>query len=176
MTRVISRALAALAIAAACLALAVLHGPPASASSPKIGPNQYYTAAINGSTGQSAPVSIGVFCPGPAAKTGHPLPDQTIAVSVASSASTDVGKTGPNANSIAAFFGAPPPAPASAADLAADTNHVVFTHYRTLPLPHSLVLPCGGSGTVTFLSLPLEPQTSVSIPVTYVSPAAAPRR
>jgi len=168
MTRVISRVLGALALTAASALLASLPGTPASASSHRIGPNQIYTATINGSNGQSAPVTIGVFCPGPirSGQTGHPLPDQMIAVSMASSVGGGVGKTGPHANSIAAFFGAPPPG------AAADTNHVIFKRYETLPLPHSLVLPCGGSGDVIFLSLPLEPQTSITIPVTYSSPAA----
>lgn len=171
-TRVISRTLAVLTTATASLALAGLASSPASASSPRIGPSQFYTATINGSTGQSAPVSIGVICPGPIAsgETGHPLPDQMIAVAPSASVAGGTGKTGAHANSIAAFFGAPPPAPA------ANASHVVFKHYQTKPLPHSLLLPCGGSGTVTFLSFPLEPQSSVSIPVTYFNPTATPRR
>ena len=158
-------AITAAGVATACPMLLVTASP-ASAARAKIGPHEVYTALINKRTGRFAPVAIQMACFGPVrpGQTGHPLPGQTISVLPAATASGNIGRTGADANSVGAFFGAPPPAGARPR---ADTSNVIFRYFGTRALPQSLLLPCGGSGTVIFVSIPLEPSKSVQIPVAF---------
>jgi hypothetical protein len=76
----------------------------------KVGPHEYFSATVNGSSGVKAPAKIAVACAGPS-ETGHPLPGQTIGVKlvpVPSTAASVLGYTGDFGASIGAFFGAPP--------------------------------------------------------------------
>ena len=76
------------------------------------------------------------------------------------------GNTGANGDEIGAFFYAPPPGAG-----AATSGPVIFHRYLTKPIPTSEVLPCSGSGDVTFVALPMSPgsEKDVVIPVRYVS-------
>jgi hypothetical protein len=130
-----------------------------------IGPDQVFGALINGSTGANGPVVIQMACFGPIrpGQTGHPMAGQTLAVFRPEVIRGQFGNTGADGTSIVAFFGPPPPTPAS-------TNAVRFRYYRTKAMPTTLVLPCAGSSDVFFVPLPMSPGTSksVTIPVTYV--------
>lgn len=151
-------------------AAAVGGATPAGAAGPhhSVAPKQYFTAAVNGRTGEQGPVAIQMACAGPVqpGKTGHPLSGQTVGITQIyppSRDTTTVGYTGDRGTTIGAFFGAPPPA-ANAA-----SSYVNFTRYGTKAIPTSLVLPCSGSGQVTFVALPLDPSgRSTAVPVTFV--------
>ena len=118
-------------IAAAVIVIATV-ATPAAATTP-IRPNQHYIGLVNAThTG----AVIYVVCPGPAARTGPPAGNQTVAVRKVLSGG---GYTGSFAHEIWAQFGD-------------DQVHVVgFTSYNVAkPIPTSLRLPCQGTGTVTF--------------------------
>jgi len=82
---------------------------------------------------------------------------------------TTDGFTGPAANKIEAFFGAPPPPPMTVHPV---TGSITFYRYAVAKaIPTSLLLPCGGTGKVYFVPLPmtpLGPTRSAIVPVRYV--------
>jgi hypothetical protein len=140
----------------------------AGASFAKVDPRDFFTATVNGSTGETGPVTIFMACAGPTfpGETGHPLAGQTVGVKRVpppSSGTSALGYTGTSGTSIGAFFGAPPPS------TPATSSYVSFDVYRTKAIPTTLVLPCGGSGQVTFVPLPLQPPAqSIGVPVKFV--------
>ena len=150
--------------AGAAIAAAVCVAPAASASGAHVGPRQYFTATVNGNTGETTPVVIKMVCAGPSA-TGHPLAGQTVAVHQIfppAGGTTALGYTGARATSIGLFFGPPPPAFAPA------TTYVNFPRYGSKAIPTSLTLPCSGTGHATFVPLPMDPsEHSISVPVTF---------
>jgi hypothetical protein len=140
----------------------------AGASSVRVDPRDYFIATVNGSTGEIRPVTIFMACAGPISpgETGHPLAGQTVGVKRVlppSSGTSALGYTGTSGTSIGAFFGAPPPtAPAS-------SSYVSFDVYRAKPIPVTTVLPCSGTGQVTFVPLPLlPPAQTIAVPVRFV--------
>jgi hypothetical protein len=133
----------------------------------RVGPHQFFRATVNGRTGDQGRVAIGMGCVGPVlpGETGHPLPDQTVGVQFMQPPPSTIplGYTGNRGTSIGAFFGAPPPAGPSSA------SYVRFTSYGLRGIPTTLVLPCSGTGQVTFVALPLDPsERSTSVPVSFV--------
>ena len=134
----------------------------------KIGPNQYFSASVNGQLGIGSPATIQMSCFGPLhpGQTGHPMAGQTVEVFRPEVIVTHQGFTGPNAHSISAFFNGPPPSPAVAA------GNVTFTRYAVAKkIPTSLVLPCAGTGNVYFVPFPKTPiglAVDAVVPVTYV--------
>lgn len=144
---------------------------PASASS-RVGPKQYFTGVINGTDGNTAtPITIRMACFGPVRpnQTGHPMGGQTLAVHQLfppTSTAGSIGNTGSDFE-IGVFFNAPPPASAGAPPA---TVTPLFKNYdRSKPLPTSLTLPCGGTGTVWFTPIPvIPPSQSASVPVRFV--------
>jgi hypothetical protein len=146
------------------MAAAATAGAQTSAGGP-IRPNQVFGALVNGQNGASAPAVIEMGCYGPLkpGQTGHPLRGQTVTVYQPEDIVGDFGNTGPDAHEIGAFFGPPPPA-----SLAGTSGPVFFHRYRTLPIPTSEILPCSGSGQVTFVPLPLVPGVeTVAVPVVF---------
>jgi hypothetical protein len=137
-----------------------------------VGPKQFFTGVINGKDGNTTiPITIKMDCFGPVypGQTGHPMGGQTLAVHQLfppSSTTGSLGETGGD-STIGVFFGAPPPA-ASVGPAAEET--LVFTRYdKPKPLPTSLTLPCGGTGTVWFSPIPVVPPSrSASVPVDFV--------
>jgi hypothetical protein len=139
--------------------------PPSPPGHGPIQPNQQFGALINGNNGAAGPVTIKMACFGPIrpGQTGHPMSGQTLTVFRPEAIRGTFGNTGPRGHSIGAFFGPPPP---SASPVASQS--VLFHRYVTKALPSSLNLPCGGSGNVTFVPLPMSPgEVSVSVPVNY---------
>jgi len=141
---------------------------PASAAG-SVGPKQYFTGVINGHDGNTAiPITIRMACFGPVhpGQTGHPMGGQTLAVHQLFPPSTggSLGYTGQD-REIGAFFNAPPPTGARTG-----TGTPVFTRYdKAQPLPTSLTLPCGGTGTVWFTPIPVVPPSrSATVPVRFV--------
>jgi hypothetical protein len=163
-------------LVALCLPLALLTAValPAGAAS-KIGPNQYFTGVINGMDGNTiTPIPIQMACFGPLTpgETGHPLAGQALAVHqlFPPTVTGSLGKTG-NDSTIDVFFGAPPPAPFRGANTKSKTTTVSFSHYdRTKAIPTSLRLPCGGTGTVWFVPVPVVPPSQAqAVPVQFES-------
>jgi hypothetical protein len=157
-------------IAALTAALATLASASAAgASYVRIDPHDFFIATVNGSTGQSAPVTIFVACTGPVhpGKTGHPLGGQTVGVRRVPpppAGTATLGYTGDNGTSIGAFFGPLPPSDR------AGSSYVSFQVYRSKPIPIDLELPCSGSAQVTFVPLPLlPPARTIGVPVKFVA-------
>jgi hypothetical protein len=135
-----------------------------------IGPNQFFSAEVNHSSGYPQPVPVRVDCPGPIVfigETGHPLPGQTVEVTpVPTTAGVNVGFTGAYATEIGAFFGALPPTLSAGVPV-----YVPITYYDVaVPIPTYLTLPCYGSSQVTFVPLPQDPGISrdAIVPVEYI--------
>ena len=134
----------------------------------KIGPNQYFSASVNGQLGISSPATIQMACFGPLrpGQTGHPMAGQSVEAFRPEVIVTHEGFTGPNGHSISVFFNGPPPSPAAAA------GNVTVTRYGVSEkIPTSLVLPCSGTGNVYFIPFPktpIGPAMDAVVPVTYV--------
>ena len=151
------------------LAGTVLALPAGAAST--VGPNQYFTGVINGHLGNTViPIAIRMACFGAIrpGETGHPMAGQTLAVHQLFPPTTSAGSlgfTGKDAE-IGVFFNALPPVASSGVV----TTTPIFRHYDvTKPLPTSLTLPCGGTGTVHFVPIPvIPPSRAATVPVAFV--------
>jgi hypothetical protein len=137
------------------LALAGLVAPAASADPVQdpiaVGPNMYFTAAVNPGvvTPGTTPV-IKVVCPGPIqpGETGHPISGQYVeAYAVVPPTSSIVGFTGSAAYEIDALF-------SGATPTTVNPPVVIKDFFVEVPIPTTLNLPCGGSGTVSFVPIP----------------------
>ena len=151
-----------LVLAAAILGMLAVGVASSAGASPvaatgKIGPDQYFRGLVNASSGQPYPAVIRMACFGPIrpGQLGHPFAGQTVEVQqvpITAAATTDLGFTGPSGTEIGAFFGPLPPTPSQGG------SPVIFQYYGVPePIPTSELLPCGGSGTVAFVPLPLLP-------------------
>lgn len=135
------------------LALAGLAAPTASADvAVPVGPNQYFTAAVNPGVASSGTVpQIKVICPGPivVGETGHPVSGQYVEAYEIYPPITaqSPGFTGSAAHEIDALFSGP-----SAAFV--NPPVVINAYFVQVPIPTTLNLPCGGSGTVSFVPIP----------------------
>lgn len=134
-------------VAAAACAVAMPVGQAAASpnhmQSGTVAPKQDFRGLVNAKTSKAV---LHVFCPG-IAKTGHPLPHQTVGVAlVIDPVTPNDGSTGTAATSIGAWLTWPttvaPPPPAYIA---------TFTSYRTMRIPTSITVPCSGSGEMLFL-------------------------
>jgi hypothetical protein len=141
----------------------------------KVGPNQYFTGVINGTDGNTViPIAIHMACFGAVrpGETGHPMGGQTLAVHqlFPPTITSTLGKTG-NDSTIGVFFGAPPPGTLQGASANAAAKSILFVHYdMTKGLPTSLTLPCGGTGTVWFVPIPVVPPSqAAAVPVEFES-------
>ena len=165
------RVLIGFVVVATATVLLVVSAGAAVPPQGKVGPGQYFEGLVNGDAGLARRVTIKMACFG-AVRPGekaHPMSGQTVEVLrpevivVGHS-----GYTGKNATSIVAFFGPPPPGPAPATPAA---STVTFKQYGVKkPIPTSLLLPCSGNGTVSFVPLPKSPPTSrdATVRVSYV--------
>lgn len=142
----------------AATAMFVLAPAAVAAASPvqdpiPIGPNQFFSGLVNGSTGLAAPAEIMTDCFGPIqpGQTGHPLPGQTVEVELASApvSTGDVGYTG-SARSITAYLAWPYPTATTPPELVATFG----SYYVPQPIPVTLTVPCAGTGAVSFVPTP----------------------
>lgn len=144
----------------ATAAAAMFGGATAAmAQGAPIGPNQFFIGLVNGNHTNAV---IYMICPGPSfpGQTGHPEGNQN--VSVTQSSTTTSGFTGSLADSIVVSF-----TPAS-------SGGITLKNYDTLAaIPTSLVLPCAGTGKVTYNPEPTS-QTAKSdvVTVTFINIAA----
>ena len=158
----------------AVLGLTILAGSlmvlPAGASV-RVGPNQFFTGVINGHLGNTTtPIPIRMACFGPVrpGETGHPMGGQTLAVHELfppTATAGSLGFTGSD-HEIGVFFNVVPPVTARRSV----TETPIFKRYDvSKPLPTSLTLPCGGSGTAYFTPIPvIPPSRTASVPVEFV--------
>jgi hypothetical protein len=139
----------------------------ASAASSRVGPDQAFRALVNGRSGHEAPVTIRMACFGPSlpGQLGHPMAGQTVKVLLRVHDGPGAGFTGADATGIGVFFGPPPPTATPGSGLASLSRYGVAK-----AIPTTLLLPCSGSGQVTFVPLPMSPPTSrpAVVPVTFV--------
>ena len=164
--------LRALAGAVAALTLAGLAAPAASADvappPTPVGPDMYFTAAVN--PGYAFPGGvpiIKVICPGPVVtgETGHPLSGQYIEAYrlLPPVTASGVGYTGSAADQIDALFTGP-----SAATV--NPPVVIKAFDVEVAIPTTLNLPCGGSGTVSFVPVPTSATArGVAVQVEYAN-------
>jgi hypothetical protein len=151
-------------VGAAMIVAASAGVAPAWAQGPGAGPvhpHQAFLGLINDSDGAETPVTVNMACFGPVrpGETGHPMAGQTVGVAQPEVIVGTFGNTGAKGTSIEAVFGTPQ---------TTTTGSVVFRRYGTVKLPTSLVLPCSGSGTVTFVALPTSrSERSFAVPVDF---------
>jgi hypothetical protein len=125
-----------------------------------IGPNQTFIGEVND---QATKATIRMACVGPVrlGQTGHPLAGQTVKVlPVSGPTPVDPGYTGSAAHHVDVFFGVSSSAVAP----------VVLTSWAVpANIPTTLVLPCYGTGTVTFAPYPTSPTArSATVEVAFV--------
>ena len=129
-----------------------------------------YVDAQEVSAKKNAPAAIRMACFGPVrpGQRGHPMAGQTVEVFRPEAIAGHFGNTGSRATSIVAFFGPPPPAPAPATPAASTVTFKTYGVVKKIPI--SLLLPCGGTGVVSFVPLPKSPPTSrdATVRVSYV--------
>jgi hypothetical protein len=152
---------AALAMSSA-LAGFVLAGSPAVAAN-NVGPGQAFVGRVNGSFSDA---TVTVICPGPGGHKGHPMSGQKLEVipppPVAFGVKVSVGTTGTAGRRIVARFSKDPSVATSIGQFSVN-----------MPIPTSLLLPCGGSGKVVFRPVPTSPTARPSVvSVRFVNPAA----
>jgi hypothetical protein len=123
-----------------------------------IRPGEPFGGVVNGNTVQA---QVFVVCPGPVfgGRTGPPAGNQSLMVVFGKLG----GSTGSASSVVAAFKEDP-------------SVRVVFTEYGVpQPVPSTLKLPCGGSGSVTFTPFAptgSDPGVADVVPVEYVNIAA----
>lgn len=126
-----------------------------------IGPNMYFYGLVNG---KAADAVVDVVCPGPVGpnSTGHPVSGQTAEVrTIVPPVSSQYGYTGSAGKQIDAGF-----------NLSSTVNlPIVFTSfYAPAKIPATWVVPCGGSGSMTFVPLPNSTTArSTTVTVTFVN-------
>jgi hypothetical protein len=156
-------AAAVVALGAALVPAATAAADPVQDPLP-ITPNTYFAGLVNG---KAADAVITVVCPGPvtANSVGHPVSGQTAEVrSVLPPSTTPLGYTGGLGREIVAGFTS-----ASSA-----TQALVFTSYfAPAKIPTTWLLPCGGTGVMTFVPQPTSPTArSYSLTVTFLNIAS----
>lgn len=124
-----------------------------------IGPNQFFTALVNGVDGAS---QIAVTCVG---GTGHPVAGQTVEVRPAT-----LTPTGPAP--VSGFTGSAGKAVGVSLGASAGTKpEVLLRFYQTgAQIPTDLVVPCTGTGLASFVPAPTSPTArAATVKVTFVT-------
>ncbi len=125
-----------------------------------IGPNQAFVGVVNDKTA-NATIKVACFGPVYPGETGHPLAGQTVKVLPVTGPTTGfTGFTGSAANSVLVSFGI---------SSSAASPVILHTWAVSAAIPTSLLLPCYGTGTVTFAPYPTSATArSATVGVTYV--------
>jgi hypothetical protein len=158
-----SRALAA----AAALAVAAIPAVSAAASPAPdpvpIGHNQFFAGLVFGTAEES---QIEVACAGPAT-TGRPMAGQSVeAILVAPPAPLSAGFTGSRASTIRVVLSW-----IAKGKTVTTPIGTLAGYYEALPVPTAIVVPCGGTGTMTFMPSPgSKTAKTAKVSVTFLSP------
>jgi hypothetical protein len=150
--------------AAVALGAALVPAATAAAQDPiPVTPNTYFVGLVNGKT---ADAIITVACPGPVSPTsvGHPIAGQTAEVRSILPPTTPAGYTGSAGREIIATLTTP----------TAASQAIVFgSYFAPAAIPTTWTVPCGGTGTMTFVPEPTSPTAhSFSVAVAFVNIAA----
>jgi hypothetical protein len=127
-----------------------------------IGPKQFFTGTVNDSAG---PAYVRTDCLGPVVpgQTGHPAAGQYAEALPAGSSSAAAGFTGSGGHALRVLLGGGASTPVSVVG-------TLSAYAVPLALPATAIVPCSGTGSVTFLPLPGGPDARpVSVPVTFYS-------
>ena len=146
------------------LAIAGTIAAASPAQAAQVGPGQYFTGQVFGTTTQSV---INVVCAG-VATTGHPAAGQTVEVAeILPPASSTAGYTGDQAVEIdTSLIYANGP-------VLVKVPIATFTQYFVkLPIPTSITVPCGGTGQMSFSPYPLDSGRPSNVTETFQSPGA----
>jgi hypothetical protein len=135
-----------LPLLAAAAVLGVTATPAAAAADP-VGPKQAYFGLVNGRTGTSA-IRVACLSTSPVGGIGRALPGQTVGAQRVWTVPTQPGYTGSAAREIIAFF-------SPSASNAASVSITDFT--VAVAIPTTILLPCSGTGDVTFTARPTSP-------------------
>jgi hypothetical protein len=163
------RTFASRTLAVAILAVAAVPAVSAAASPAPdpvpIGHNQSFAGLVFGTAEQS---QIEVACAGPAT-TGHPMPSQSAeAILVAPPAPPSAGFTGTRASTIRVVLSWIAKGKTVTKPIGTLTGY-----YETLPITTAIVVPCGGTGTMTFTPSPgSKTAKPAKVSVTFLSPGA----
>jgi hypothetical protein len=155
--------------AAAALAVAAVPAVSALASPARdpvpVGPRQFLAGLVFGTAQES---QIEVACAGPAT-TGHPMADQSVeAILVAPPAPRSAGFTGTRARKIRVALSWIMKGKTVTRPIGTLTGY-----YETLAVTTGTVVPCGGTGTMTFTPSPgSKPAKTARVSVTFLSPGA----
>ena len=149
--------------------VATLFGAATAGAVPpggNVGPNQHFGALVNGRNGVTTPAPIRMACFGPVrpGQKGHPMAGQSVQVFRPEAiVIRHPGFTAKNADRIVASFGPSPAATPGA-------NTVTFTKYGlNKSIPTSLLLPCAGTGKVSFTPRPTSPKSlPATVRVSYI--------
>lgn len=160
-TRRARRLAAAATVALGAALVPVAAATSASAQDPlPISPNTYFEGLVNGKTADAV---VTVVCPGPITPTsvGHPVSGQTAEVRNGLTPVATSGYTGSAGDEIIAGFTSP----------AASTQAIVFkAFFAPAAIPTTWSVPCGGSGTMTFVPEPTSPTArSYTVKVTFLN-------
>lgn len=150
--------------AAITLAVATSGVAQAAIDPSPVAPDQFFTGLVNGAAGASR---IEVICDGPIdlVPLGHPVAGQTIAaepVMTGATSAAGVGFTGRAARALDVRLGIGTKGPLT-----------LRFYHASAAIPATDLVPCSGSGTVTFAPNPDSANArSATVTVTFVSRAA----
>lgn len=156
-------AIAASLVAVGTLAISAAASP---ASATTVGPHQYFVGQVYGLSSSTSNDVITVACVGPET-LGHPFANQYVAVQeiFPPITSATAGYTGSSATEINADL--------TWGTTGGPVTIAAFTQYSVKEeIPTSVLVPCGGSGTMSFNPEPDVAGTSSLVGVTFVSPGA----
>jgi hypothetical protein len=125
-----------------------------------IGPNQYFVGLVNDQTG-IATIAMACFGPVHPGQTGHPMVDQTVKVlPVTAPSPARAGYTGSAAHAVGVGFGVS----------TSTASPIVLNMWAVAAkIPTTLVLPCYGTATVTFVPAPTSTTARpATVQVTFV--------
>ena len=161
------RTVATRTLALAALAVAAVPAISAAASQARdpvpIGHHQFFAGLVFGRAEES---QIEVACAGPAT-TGHPMADQSVeAILVAPSAPSSAGSTGARASVIRVVLSWTAKGKTVTRPIGTLTGY-----YETRSVGTAIVVPCSGTGTMTFMPSPGSKSAKVAkVSVTFMSP------
>jgi hypothetical protein len=145
-------------------ALTVVVAAAAPASATAVGPNQQFTADVNGHTISPAPINMACFGPVYPGETGHPMAGNYVELLPPSTTAANVGDTGSlgSAVNVSIIY--------DEGDLVVVVPLGTITAYNTpLAISTSDVFPCDGSGTAAFDPTPTSATArSVDLTVNFL--------
>lgn len=129
-----------------------------------VGPGQTFTGQVNGAAADAA---IRTDCLGPivAGETGHPVSGQYVEAVTAPATAADSGYTGTSAHLLQVTLVTP-----SSSSVNGSVIGTLNSFFVQLPIPTTLVVPCTGTGEVSFTPAPTSPTArTATVDVQFLS-------